>query len=147
MEKRINMSETNNHSFDVKGLNSLALAYMGDAIYEVQVRHHLLLLGKTKPNQLHREATKFVSAKAQAAILHELLEKEILTEEELAVVRRGRNAKSGTVPKNTDVLTYRHSTAFEALIGYLYLIDNQIRLQTIIDMAVAIAEEQGTRKK
>ncbi|KQL52103.1 ribonuclease III [Heyndrickxia shackletonii] len=141
------MSETNNHSFDVKGLNSLALAYMGDAIYEVQVRHHLLLLGKTKPNQLHREATKFVSAKAQAAILHELLEKEILTEEELAVVRRGRNAKSGTVPKNTDVLTYRHSTAFEALIGYLYLIDNQIRLQTIIDMAVAIAEEQGTRKK
>lgn len=144
MEKRIDMSETNTHSIDVKGLNSLALAYMGDAIYEVHVRHHLLLLGKTKPNQLHRAATKFVSAKAQAAILHELLEKGILTEEEQAVVRRGRNAKSGTVPKNTDVLTYRHSTAFEALVGYLYLIDNQTRLQSIMDMSTAIAEEHGT---
>lgn len=142
MEKRLRMTETNNHRLDVKGINSLALAYMGDAIYEVHVRHHLLLLGKTKPNQLHRTATNFVSAKAQAAILHELLEKELLTEDEQVIVRRGRNAKSGSVPKNTDVLTYRHSTAFEALIGYLYLINNQSRLQSIMDLAIAISEEQ-----
>ena len=134
------MSEINTHTFDVKGLNSLALAYMGDAIYEVHVRHHLLLLGKTKPNQLHREATKFVSAKAQAAILREFFERELLSDEEQVIVRRGRNAKSGTVPKNTDVQTYRHSTAFEALIGYLYLTDNKSRLQSIIKMAINIAE-------
>ncbi|MBS4175731.1 Mini-ribonuclease 3 [Bacillus sp. FJAT-49736] len=139
------MSDINIHSFDVKGLNSLALAYMGDAIYEVHVRHHLLLLGKTKPNQLHREATKFVSAKAQAAILKELYQREVLTEEEQAIVKRGRNAKSGTVPKNTDVQTYRHSTAFEALIGYLYLSENKTRMEALINMSIEIAENQAEK--
>lgn len=73
---------------DVKGLGSLALAYMGDAIYEVHIRHHLLLSGQVKPNKLHKEATNYVSAKAQSAVLHYLLDEKLLSEEEEAVVRR-----------------------------------------------------------
>jgi ribonuclease III family protein len=119
---------------DEKQLNSLALAYMGDAVYEIYVRHHLLQGGQVKPNQLHKEATKFVSAKAQASILFHLLDLGILTEYEMSVVKRGRNAKSGSVPKNTDVQTYRYGTAFEALMGYLYLSKSEARLEEIIQI-------------
>lgn len=88
-----------NNKIDVKMLNSLALAYMGDAVYEGYIRHHLLKAGKVRPNQLHRAATSYVSAKSQAQHLHQLMDKGFFTEEEQAVIRRGRNAKSGTVPK------------------------------------------------
>ncbi|WP_338752594.1 Mini-ribonuclease 3 [Bacillus sp. FJAT-52991] len=118
---------------DAKQMNSLALAYMGDGIYEVYVRRHLLELGKVKPQLLHKEATKYVSAKAQAKVLFQMIEEEKLTEEELAIVRRGRNAKSGTIPKNTDVQTYRYSTAFEALLGSLFLTGQDHRLVEIIE--------------
>lgn len=120
------------HNLDVKQLNSLALAYMGDAVFEVYVREHLLHNGSVKPNNLHKEATKYVSAKAQSMIIHYLLDEHLLTDEEVAVVMRGRNAKSGTVPKNTDVQTYRYGTAFEALIGYLYLLKKIERLEELI---------------
>lgn len=129
-----------------KELNSLALAYLGDSIYEVYVRRHLLHKGNVRPNQLHREATFYVSAKSQSAIIHHLLEKEILTEEELAVVRRGRNAKSGSVPKNTDVQTYRYSTAFEALIGYLHLSNQLERMEEIIILAFKFVDEKKGAK-
>ncbi len=125
---------------DHKQLNSLALAYMGDAVFEQYVRHRLLQNGKVKPNLLHREATKYVSAKAQASIIHALIEQGMLNEEETAVYKRGRNAKSGTVPKNTDVQTYRYSTAFEALLGYLYLGGQQARLEELVNAAFGIVE-------
>ena len=125
---------------DVKGLGSLALAYMGDDIYEVHIRHHLLLSGQVKPNKLHKEATNYVSAKAQSAVLHYMLDEKLLSEEEEAVVRRGRNAKSGTVPKNTDVQTYRYSTAFEALIGYLYGSKQEERLNELIRISIQYRE-------
>jgi ribonuclease III family protein len=125
---------------DEKQLNSLALAYMGDAVFEIYVRHHLLQAGQVKPNQLHREATKFVSAKAQASILFYLMDQDLLTEYEMAVVKRGRNAKSGSVPKNTDVQTYRYGTGFEALIGYLYLSKNEARLEEMIKLSLTFIE-------
>jgi ribonuclease III family protein len=125
---------------DEKQLNSLALAYMGDAVFEIYVRHHLLQAGQVKPNQLHREATKFVSAKAQASILFYLMDQDLLTEYEMAVVKRGRNAKSGSVPKNTDVQTYRYGTGFEALIGYLYLSKNEARLEEMIKLSLSFIE-------
>ncbi|MBM7365137.1 Mini-ribonuclease 3 [Priestia taiwanensis] len=128
---------------DAKQLNSLALAYIGDAVYEIYVRHHILQKGTIRPNQLHKTATTFVSAKSQAKVIHYLLEEERLTEEELAVFRRGRNAKSGSVPKNTDVQTYRYSTGFEALIGYLDLLGRQERLEEIITTAIQFVEENG----
>ncbi|MBY0095388.1 Mini-ribonuclease 3 [Mesobacillus maritimus] len=132
-----------NQKVDEKQLNSLALAYMGDAVYEKYVRLHLLQSGKVRPNKLHREATKYVSAKAQAMIIHSFIDEQKLSEEEIAVLKRGRNAKSGTVPKNTDVQTYRYSTAFEALIGYLFIGGNEKRLEELIEAAFAIVEEGG----
>ncbi|PLS15521.1 ribonuclease III [Bacillus sp. M6-12] len=127
---------------DEKVLNSLALAYMGDAVYETYIRHHLLQKGRVKPNLLHKEATNFVSAKAQSKAIHYLLDNGDLSEEEKAVVRRGRNAKSGTVPKNTDVQTYRYGTAFEALMGYLYLSGRIGRMETIIEASIRFLEEE-----
>lgn len=126
---------------DVKQLNALALAYMGDAVLEQKVREHLLLAGRVKPNTLHREATKYVSAKAQSMIMHRFMDENFLTEEEMAVFRRGRNAKSGTVPKNTDVQTYRNSSGFEAVLGSLYLARQLDRVYEIIDYAITIIEE------
>jgi ribonuclease III family protein len=130
------------NTVDAKQLNSLALAYMGDAIYETYVRRHLLYSGKVRPNQLHRTGTTYVSAKAQCHILFHMMERQMLDEEELAVVMRGRNAKSGTVPKNTDVQTYHYSTAFEALMGYLYLTGRKERLEELISKAFLYVDER-----
>lgn len=121
---------------DAKQLNGLALAYMGDAVLEIYVRHHLLKQGMTKPNDLHKQSSRYVSAKSQASMLFALEEQGFFTEEEKAVLRRGRNAKSGTVPKNTDVQTYRYSTAFEAVIGYLFLEKKEARLEELIKKAL-----------
>ncbi|VEF49955.1 ribonuclease III [Bacillus freudenreichii] len=127
---------------EYRQLNSLALAYMGDAVYDVYIRGRLLESGKTRPNKLHVEATRYVSAKAQAAALKEMIDGGFLSEQELEVARRGRNAKSGTVPKNTDVQTYRHSTALEALIGWLYLANEHKRMEELIEQAIAVIEKE-----
>jgi len=128
---------------DTKQLNGLALAYIGDAVFEIFIRHHLLFRGKKRPHQLQKEATKYVSAKAQASILKELIKQKMFTVEELNIARRGRNAKSGTIPKNTTVRTYRYSTAFEAVIGYLYLQNDESRLDEIVHKAIDYVEKGG----
>ncbi|WP_156291782.1 Mini-ribonuclease 3 [Oceanobacillus salinisoli] len=127
---------------DVKQMKSLSLAYMGDAIYEVYIREHLIKKGKIKPNDLHRSAISFVSGKAQAAVVLSWLEQGILTEEEERVVARGRNAKSGSTPKNISIQAYRYSTAFEALIGYHYLMKNEERLEELLQKAVQFIERK-----
>lgn len=127
---------------DVNQMNALALAYMGDAVLELHIREHLLLSGRMKPNTLHHEATKYVSAKAQSMIVRRMIEEQFLTDEELAIFRRGRNARSGTVPKNTDVITYRNSSGFEAILGSLYLTKQYERVNKIIDYAIQIVEEE-----
>lgn len=127
---------------DPKTLNSLALAYMGDAVYEVYVRRHLISKGYVKPNLLQKSSIEYVSAKAQNYIIHCFLEEDFLTTEEEAIVRRGRNAKSNTVPKNANVQTYRYSTAFEALIGYLFLKQDFDRMEQVIKRALLKAEER-----
>ncbi len=133
---------------DVKQLNSLALAYMGDAVLEQFVREHLIKSGRVRPNILHKEATKYVSAKAQATIVREMLNTGFLTAEEEAELRRGRNAKSGTVPKNTDVQTYHYSTAFEAVIGSLYLSEQTERLHEVLQFSLEFIDKQkGETKK
>jgi ribonuclease-3 family protein len=111
-------------------MNPLALAYVGDAVYDLFVRQYVASKPNHRPHHLHLETTQYVSAKAQAKAL-ELLQP-LLTDEELNMVRRGRNAKSGSVPKNTDVIVYRHSTAFECLLGYLYYQHNFARLQELM---------------
>lgn len=131
---------------DVKQLKALALAYMGDAVYEQAIREYLLCKGKVKPQILHKEATRFVSAKAQAEIIRTMRDQQFLTEEELAVMRRGRNAKSGSVPRNTDVTTYNYSSAFEAVIGYTYLLKQHDRLEQLIEKAIELAEHPEGRE-
>lgn len=128
-------------SFDVKQMKSLALAYIGDAVYELHVRKHALKSGTVKPHLLNKMVVQFVSAKGQAAVLLHWLDTGFLTEEEERIVSRGRNAKSGSIPKNTSVQTYRYSTAFEALIGYLYLDENKDRLFELMEAAVTFTEE------
>lgn len=107
-----------------KGLNpkefsSLSLAYVGDAIFEIFVRTFVLSCGNAPVNRLHKKARDLVNAKAQAKMYYQIAE--YFTEEENAVFKRGRNAKSFTVPKNADLTDYRHATGLEAVFGYLYL--------------------------
>lgn len=121
--------------------NGLALAYMGDAVFDMYVRRHLLQRGGTKVHLLHVAATRYVSAKAQAKILNAFTESGILTEREVEIVKRGRNAKSGTTPKNTELKVYRLSTAFESLMGYLYLDDQLGRMEALISQSFEIIEK------
>ena len=127
-----------------KQMNALALAYMGDVVYEMAVRRRLLEKGLTRPNDLHRGAVRYVNARAQASVVTFWLETDALTEEEQAVVRRGKNAKSGSVPKRVYVHTYRYSTAFEALIGYIYLTERRDRLEELIKQAFERLEAEST---
>lgn len=120
----------------------LALAYIGDAVWEILIRRHLLERGEMKPNSLHKMATRYVKAKAQSDALHLILD--TLSEEETAVMKRGRNAKSGSAPKNADMIDYRHATGFEALLGYLYLQGRYDRIQEIADKAIPWINEQTT---
>lgn len=116
---------------DFRQLNGIALAYLGDAVYEVYVREHLLGLGMSKPNRLQKKATSYVSAKAQAGLIKLMEEQDKLTDEEWDFFKRGRNANSYTHAKHTSVLTYRISTGFEALMGYLKLSEQQERLDEL----------------
>jgi len=133
--------------FDIKpmevlNLQPLVLAYIGDAVYEAYIRTMLVINKKTNVNTLHKMSIKYVKAKAQSDIVHRIADK--LTQDEQDVVRRGRNAKSVTVPKNADITDYRYSTGYEALIGYLYLINNTQRLMEILRLSV---EEQIIAKE
>ena len=131
-------------SVDPKLLNGLALAYMGDAVYEQAVREHLIHSGKTKPNRLHVSATSYVSAKAQAYLVERMTEQALLTEEEAGYYKRGRNAKSYSKAKNADSGTYSQSTGFEALIGFLYLTGQSERLSELINWSITeIENTQG----
>ena len=122
----------------------IALAYIGDAVYEVAVRQYLLSKANLRPNHLHQNATGFVSAKAQSRILSYIEEK--LLPAEVDIVRQGRNAKSN-VPKNADVLEYRHATAFECLIGYLYTSGHQDRLRELIVLGIQSMEQAKENEK
>jgi ribonuclease-3 family protein len=121
-------------SKDAGQLNPLVLAYIGDAVFEVFIRQYVISQTNHRPNHLHRTATKYVSARAQSKLLKKWLP--LLTEEEVDIVKRGRNAKSGTSPKNTDILDYRHSTAFECLVGYLYYKGRHDRLRQLLDLTI-----------
>ena len=123
-------------------LNSITLAYVGDAVYELFVRHHLIKRGFIKVQQLHDYAVQFVSAPTQAAVIKQWIKQNYLTEKELAVVRRGRNAKTHSVPKNVSIEAYKYATAFEALLGYHYLRGNESRLHELIE--AAITERENT---
>lgn len=132
---------------DVNLINGIALAFEGDAVYSMYIRRHLIFQGLTKPNQLHRETTKYVSAKAQANLISLMLEEGILTEKEEDIYKRGRNANSHTKAKNADIVTYRMSTGFEAVMGYLHMTEEIERLEELIDWCVKRVEEATHENK
>ena len=116
---------------DVNLLSPLTWAYIGDCVYELYIRTELINKTNLKPHKLHIESIKYVKAKAQAEILQNIYEE--LTEEEKDIVRRGRNTENHHLPKNSNVQEYMYSTAFEALIGYLYLTRKDERLKEILE--------------
>ena len=119
-----------------KSRNVLALAYIGDGIYELMVRTYLLEKGNLKVNDLQHLAINYVSAKAQKEILEKIIDSNILSEEEINIVHRARNNTSGRHPKNTDIVTYKCATGLEALFGYLYLEKNYERLKELMKYVI-----------
>jgi ribonuclease-3 family protein len=117
-------------------MNPVVLAYIGDAVFELLVRQYLISQPNQKSHHLHREATKFVSAKGQRTILERW--QPHLTEEEADIVRRGRNSKSGAPPKNADHADYRLATALESLVGYLYYEGRTDRLGELMTIALGV---------
>lgn len=112
----------------------LVLAYIGDAVYEVYVRTMIISKGNMQVNKMHQEAKKYVKASEQAEIYHSI--ETILTDKEMSIFKRGRNAKSATMPKHALLSDYKHATGLEALVGYLY-IDGQLdRLMEILDKGI-----------
>lgn len=118
---------------NVLEINVLVLAYLGDTIYENYVRRFLINKGIGNVNDLQTESINYVSAKSQAKFLNMLMEESFLTEEEIGVVKRARNNTSRSHPKNCDIVTYKHATGLEALIGYLDLVDNKNRIDEIMN--------------
>ena len=126
---------------DVKEMSSLKLAFIGDAHFNYTAKDYLVRTTEVKPQLLQKLSTHYISAKAQASFINYLIEHEMLTEKELDVYKRGRNAKSHNAPKNTDVQTYHMSTGFEALWGYLVLTEQKDRLEQIWDIIKTIVGE------
>ena len=115
---------------DVCSYSPLALAYMGDAVYEVLIRTRVMNRGSMQVNKMHKKSASLVKAEAQARMIQELQEE--LTEEETAVYKRGRNAHSASSAKNASIRDYRMATGFEALVGYLYLTGQYERLLKLV---------------
>ena len=126
LEDALNFGELSGRSGEY---SALSLAYIGDCVYEMYVRSYLLGKGNRRVNDLHRMATQYVRAKAQAEFYHKI--EDILTENEKAVFHRGRNTKSHP-PKNADVIEYKIATGVEALIGYLYIEGKSDRISELM---------------
>ena len=121
---------------NVNEINVLVLAYLGDSVYENYIRKYLINTGIGNVNDLQSESIKYVSAKAQAKYMDQLINNNILNDEELNVFKRARNYKTTSHPKNTDIITYKIATGFEAVIGYLEFINNKERIEVIIKYIV-----------
>ena len=118
----------------------LALAYIGDARYALQVKK-LVIDSEVKMDRMQKHTNRYVSARAQASIIDYFLENDLLSEQEIDIYKRGRNSKSHKAPKNSDVVTYHKSTGFEALWGWLYVTEQTERLQQLWDCIKTLKEE------
>lgn len=140
MEKRVTMEAFGLNKLEPKEAAQMpmsVLAYIGDSVYELYVRTHIVNNYHVHVKQLHKATVAFVSAAAQAKGVRYLLDNDKLDERECQIIRRGRNCKVTSMPKNADLSEYRYATAFECLVGYLY-ISNQIeRLNEIIGLIIS----------
>ena len=119
---------------EINELSPLTWAYIGDCIFELYIRTKLVNETKLKPHELHIKAINYVKAKSQAEMLKKI--QDSLTDEEKDIVRRGRNTENHHLPRNANIQEYMYSTAFEALIGYLFLCKKEERVKEIIEMAI-----------
>ncbi len=117
----------------VEDKNVLVLAYLGDSIYEGYIRETLIKRGISNVKDLQKESLNYVSAVSQAKIIQDLIDDNFFNEEELNLIKRGRNHKNTRHPKSCDAITYRYATALETLIGYLYLKNNSDRIKEIVN--------------
>lgn len=124
----------------INEINILSLAYLGDAVYELMVRNYLIALGISKVNKLQNMAMDFVTAKNQCRFINYFLDNDLLSEEEIDYVKRGRNASTYSHPKNTDIVTYKWATGFECLFGYLYLNNNKERIEELFNKILEVKE-------
>lgn len=122
-------------------MNTTVLAFLGDSVYETFIREHVIAKGQVNADLLHRAAVRFVRADAQAYALKAMMDE--LSEEEQNLVKRARNKKISTKPKNADPVIYKWATAFEALVGFLYLSKRQERMEEIINKAVELIESKA----
>ena len=125
---------------DPKAYSPLGLAYIGDAVYEIAVRTLVISEGNMSVNKYHKKSSSLVKASAQAGVYDNIKEK--LTDEEAAVYKRGRNAKSATAAKNASIVEYRMATGVEALIGYLYLSGRTARALELIKIGLDVGENE-----
>ena len=126
----------------INSMNVLALAYMGDAVYESAVRKYILLNRPSlKVNELHKQAIRYVKASSQAKAMLDMLHSDFLTEKETSVVKRARNHSANT-PKNADVSDYRYATGLEALIGYVHLMGEKQRRHELIKKSIEVINQE-----
>ena len=118
--------------------NGTTLAFIGDAVMTLKIREMLVAQGYQRPNDLQKMTSHWVSAKAQAYYLTALMEKEFFDEEELTIIKRGRNAQTNTIAKNADVVTYRLATGFEAIIGYYHLTSKTEKLEKLWEEIIVL---------
>lgn len=140
MEKSVTLLENIKKEFqceeqDIRSYSPLTLAYIGDCIYEIIIRTVVVERGNKSPQSLHKTVTKYVKAETQCELFQVLQDE--LTEEEMAVMRRGRNAKSFTTAKNASVGDYRKASGLEALFGYLYLTGQTERAVSLLKSGLA----------
>lgn len=145
MEKSLNLlrqleTEFECKEVDVRAYSPLTLAYIGDAVFEIIIRTVIVERGNRPVNSLHKSTIQYVNATTQAQIIDSLLEE--LTEEELAVYRRGKNAKSYTMAKNASIIEYKKATGLEALVGYLYLLDKMERVIELVKKGLHNAKQE-----
>lgn len=121
---------------ELNQINILVLAYLGDSVYELKIRDYLVRKGIQKTNNIQKKALNFVCAKNQCMYINYLIDNNYLTNEELEYVKRGRNAKVISHPKNIDIVTYKWATALECLFGYLYMNNENERIDYLINVIV-----------
>lgn len=135
-----NLFNIEKNEMDINMLSPLTWAYIGDCVYELYIRTNLVNKTKLKPHGLHIEAIKYVKAEAQAYVIEKI--DDILSEDEKDIVRRTRNTENHHLPKNATPKDYMYSTAYEGLIGYLYLTKQEGRLKEILDISKKVLDEQ-----
>ena len=128
---------------EINMMSPISIAYVGDSVYSTYIRTYLANTTNFNQNKMNLLSINYVSAKSQAYILSKLVEEEFITDEEKDIVRRGRNAKPHHLPKNSSISDYSHATAFETLVGYLFLTKKEDRLKEILNKCIDIVRSKN----